>query len=331
MYDTESSNPHMDVTGSLSLAWDRMKLVLFQPFNIMTWLAIGLMVFMEMLGQPSGGNFNIPDTGSGGSPGGGVRSPADVADVIDEFFVKVSDNIELVLGIGIPVLGLVIGLYLLFLWLSSRGMLMFVRAVARNDARVGDNWRATRFLVGSLWKVRAVVQAINWLVVLGGLVGLFFVLYRLLRRDETEWTAYVFELGPLVLVWTLVALVPALVSLVIRNFVAPMMLQFQESCGDAFRRFLPVLLTNVGPLVLFVVLRMLFHLAFGLANLLIVIFTCCLGGLPVINQALTAPFHVFDRAWSMFVLRSLGPDYDLFREPEPAPLPQLEGTWGQQP
>lgn len=314
----------MDVTGSLGPAWDRMKLVLFQPFDVVKWLALGLMVFIEMLGQAGGGNynFNSPGGSGSGSPGSGRTSPADFADLIDEGLAWVGDNLELVLGIGIPVFGLFVALYVLLLWLSSRGMLMFVRAVARNDARVGENWRATRYLVGSLWKVRLVVEAINWLVVVGGILGLFYVLYRLLRRNETEWTAYVFELAPLVLAWMVVALVPGLVASVIRNFVAPTMLQFQESCGESFGRFVPVLKANVGPVILFLFLRMLFHVVFGFANMLITLFTCCIGGLPVINQAITAPFHVFDRAWSMYTLRSLGPDWDLFREPDPPPLAQ---------
>ena len=310
-----------------------MKQVLFQPFDAVKWLALGLMVFMEMLGQAGGGNLNSPGGSGSGSPGGGPTSPADFADLIDEGFVWIGDNLAIVLGVGIPVLGLAFGLYLLFLWLSSRGMLMFIRAVARNDARVGENWRATRFLVGSLWKVRALVEAVNWLVVLGGLAGLFYVLYRLLRRNETDWTAYAFELAPLVLAWMVVAFVPGLVSTIIRNFVAPMMLQFQESCGESFRRFMPVLKANIGQMFVFLILRMLFHMVFGFANLLITLFTCCIGGLPVINQAITAPFHVFDRAWSMYALRSLGSDFDLFREPEPEPLqPPVAGDghhgWG---
>jgi len=319
----------LDVTGSLGLAWNRMVLVLFKPFDIVKWLALGLVILLESLGQVGGssGNFNFPGgSGSGSGSSGGPSSPADFADLIDEGFRWIGDNLTLVLGIGIPAVGLFLCLYVVFLWLSSRGMLMFVRAVAKNDARIGDNWRATRYLVGSLLKVRLVVASVSWVIVLGGLGALFYVLYRLLRRNETDWAAYALELAPLFLVWMLVAFVPGLVSALLRNFVAPMMLQFQESCLDAFRRFMSVLKANIGAVILFLILRFLFHVLFEIVNIFVVLLTCCIGGLPVINQAITAPFHVFDRAWSMYALRALGPAYDLFAEPVPPPAaPQ---TWG---
>ncbi len=331
MNDGMEHGLRLDVTGSLGPAWNRMKLVLFQPFQAGKWFAIGLMVFMEMLVQAGGGNFNPGGSGrSGSSSGSGVgpSSPAEVADLIDKGFVWIDDNLELVLGIGIPAVGLLACLYVLLLWLSSRGMLMFIRVIARNDANVGDNWRATRFLVGSLFKFRLVVQSVSLLLVFGGLGALAYVLYRLLRRNETEWTAYVFELLPLVLTWFLPSLIGGLVSSLLRNFVAPMMLQFQESCSESFRRFIPVLKQSVGAVIIFLILRVLFQILFGFANMIVVLFTCCIGGLPILNQAITAPFHVFDRAWSMYALRSLGADFDMFIEPAP-PAPAQQ--WGMAP
>ena len=326
MHEGLESSVKLDVTGALGPAWDRMKLILFQPFEAGKWLSIGLMVFMEILVQGSGGNYNYSGRGTGGSgssgPSGMPSSPAEVADLVDEGFRWVGSNLELVLLGGIPIVLLLLGLYVLFLWLSSRGQLMLVRTVARNDARLGDNWRATRFLVGSLFKFRLVLEAITMFVVLSGLGSLLYVLYRLLRRNETDWKAYLFELGPIALAWFVVSLLPGMVSSVLRNFVAPLMLHFQETCSESWRRFLPVLKSNVGAVVVFFILRALMHFAFGIANIFVVLLTCCIGALPVVNQAITAPFYVFDRAWSMFALRSIGRDYDLFIEPA-APAPSI--------
>ncbi|PKN48796.1 MAG: hypothetical protein CVU63_03970 [Deltaproteobacteria bacterium HGW-Deltaproteobacteria-20] len=313
-----STTPSLDVTGSLGPAWTRMKEILF-PFDIGTWFAVGLMVFMEMLAQGSTGNLNLPDTSGG--PGGTPSSPAEFADLIDEGFAWVEHNMDLVILVGVPVLVLAFGLYILLLWLSARGQLMLARAVAKDDTRVGENWRATRFLVGSLLKARLVLDSVTIVIVLGAMGSLLFVLYRLLRRNETEWQAYLFELGPIALAWFVGALLPGVASSILRNFVVPLMLHFQESCAESFRRFLPVLKANVGAVVVFFVLRALLHVVFGMANVLIVLMTCCIGGLPVVNQAITAPFHVFDRAWSMCALRSLGRDYDLFAVPVQPPSP----------
>jgi hypothetical protein len=323
-------SPHppasLDVTGSLGPAWNRMKDILF-PFDIGKWFAIGLMVFMEMLAQGFGGNNSYSNSSS---PSSLPSSPAELADLVDEGFAWIDQNMDLVVIVAIPVVLLLLGLYVLLLWLSARGQLMLARAVARNEPVVGANWRATKYLVGSLFKFRLVLDSVALTIVLGALGSLLFVLYRILRRNETDWTVYVFELGPIALGWLVVGLVPGMIQSILRNFVVPLMLHLQLSCSDSFRNFLPILKNNVGAVILFFILRAVLHVVFGFANLIITLLTCCIGGLPVINQALTAPFHVFDRAWSMYALRSLGNDYDLFAVPVPPPAPPPpENPWGQ--
>jgi hypothetical protein len=206
---------------------------------------------------------------------------------------------------------------------------MFARAVARDEVAFGVNWNATKHLAGSLFKFRLVLAIIASSLTLGAFGSLFLIFYRLLRRNETDVTAYFFELGPIALAWFVALLIPSIITAILRNFVVPLMLHLQQPCMNSFRTFMPILKANVGTVVLFFVVRSFFFLFFGFANTMLTLMTCCIGGLPVINQALTSPFHVFDRAWSMCALRSLGKGFDVFSEKDIPLPPPTNITWGQ--
>jgi hypothetical protein len=67
----------------------------------------------------------------------------------------------------------------------------------------------------------------------------------------------------------------------------------------------------------FLLVRMLIAVVQGICETIAVYVTCCLGGLPVIHQVVTAPFTAFERAYTLHVLESLGPQYKLIVDPPP--------------
>ena len=73
---------------------------------------------------------------------------------------------------------------------------------------------------------------------------------------------------------------------------------------------------------MFLIIKIIYSMIFGVARSLIGYCTCCIGFLPVVGQAVLAPLHVFERTYSIYVLQSLGPDYAII-EPEPLPEPPM--------
>ncbi|MCU0693443.1 MAG: hypothetical protein MUF54_18790 [Polyangiaceae bacterium] len=336
MFEPAPPPQRMNVTDTLAPAWQHMTRMLFRPFELGKWFALGLMVFMEMLGQTGGGSFGIPDPGGGG--GWPTTEPGGIADAIDKGVRWIGENLGLVLATAIPLTLAGLAMFAVVVWLSARAQLMFARAVATDDANLGRNWRGTAGATKSLFLFRLALEGAVLGLVLGGLGVLFWLAYLLLRRNETDWTVYVMQLGPIVLVWVALLMIPGIVSTLLRSFVVPLMLRLGVPCTDAWRHFARIVRDSVGPLVLFVVLRGLFAIVFGFVNLLVILLTCCIGALPVINQAVTAPYHVFERAWSLLALRSLGPEYDLMAQDEsfaagchagPRLPPPSPGGWGR--
>jgi hypothetical protein len=82
---------------------------------------------------------------------------------------------------------------------------------------------------------------------------------------------------------------------------------------------------HVGALILFWVVGAGFAIVAGLAGILGALITCCLGFLPVIHQTIMAPYYVFERAWTLEILASMSPDFDLRALP---PEPHVLGGGG---
>jgi hypothetical protein len=128
--------------------------------------------------------------------------------------------------------------------------------------------------------------------------------------------------GP-ILVLVAFWLLMAPVNFLGRNLLAPFLLKFGDGLRANWTRTMNVVRTSFGGLVVFVLVRMLIAIVQGIGEVLVVYVTCCIGGLPVIHQAVSAPFHVFERAYTLAVLESLGSEYKLIVDPPPWQPPQV--------
>lgn len=312
MTDYTARPNRMNVSGALSDAWAHTRRMLF-PFRFEVWISLGVIVFIEALGQGGGGgmsNFNFPSEGAEGQDvSQGIRNALDV----------LQENLAVILLVAVIVMALVVGLVLLFTWLGSRGTMMLVRAVATTDHRIGENWRAVRDTAWSLFLFRLVLALIGLIGAFGLVVLAAVVAIPLAQRDTADIGSYFLALMPVALAFGLFVLILWLVNTLTRNFVAPLMFLGGVSALEGWRRFRVVSRGNIGPIVLFLLIRLAYHVAYSIAVFLTCLVTCCIGVLPVIHQALFAPFYVFDRAFSLFLLGSAGPEYAMV-----VPLPDPE-------
>ncbi|HSQ64183.1 MAG TPA: hypothetical protein VLM85_13245 [Polyangiaceae bacterium] len=335
----------MDVTQSVGTAWQRARQQLFQPFQIGTWFAFGVIFFLQSLGEGGFGYYRAPNFSSS-SRGRAGAPPPNLRELLDEARHWAADNTGAL--VAIVAAGLVLGLVLalVVLWLGARGQMMGIRAVASGRPAIGEHWRETAKPAGSLFRFKLVLSAIS--LVLWGPLAVLLV-YRfvdLVDSGVTDVDSLILAVVPFIVVGVLLGSVFFVIQALLRNFVAPLMLRFDETCTASWRRFFGAARGNWGAIFLFFVIRAGLGIAVGIVTFVLVMCTCCIGALPVLNQTLLAPWFVFERAYGLYAIESLGPEYQMMQPivppgppvppggfyPPPAapypPPPPPTGTWG---
>lgn len=308
----------MSATGTLAPAWERMKTLLF-PFDISSWLSIGLMVFLVTLGVNSQWNsVNLTGQLPGRLASNSTQTAIESGELAAKLDALLSENIGLLLGIGIPVTVIVLGLVVLFVWLSVRGQLMLAWSVATGNLHVSQAWNATRPHTGSLFKYRLTIELVCVALTMVGLFTIVLATYRLIKHQSAEVSVYLLTLGPIVIAWVLLMFVPTLLLILLESFAIPVMLREGTTASAAMRKVSGLFKQHLGSVIGYLFLRYFIRFAAALAVFVATLITCCLAGLPVIGQALFAPFFVFERAWPMMMLKSVGPEWDPFAPEPPA-------------
>ncbi len=304
----------MQIMPGFALAMEQTKRLLFRPFNAGTWLSVGMMLFLASFVDSAAipnVNLKLP----GGSPsGGGI----DVSALLKPARAWVDDHAGLILPIALGAAVFFIPLTIGLVWLGSRGQMMVLRAVALNDVSFGSNWGASQGSAWQLFKLRLVLVTLDSIA---NFAIFALVVRRVLQLADAGLAdpfAYLKELVPMFVLFAVMLLGQGMIDFAIRHFVAPLMLRFDLSPTDGVRAFFTILSGNFPQMLGYLVLRAVLAVGIGVAAGIIGVVTCCVGTLPVLSQILTAPLHVFDRAYTLYVLQSLGPAYQMIT-PEPPP------------
>lgn len=314
----------IDCMGAIERAIEHTKFMLFRPFDLSKWISMGVIIFLAILGS-GGGGVGFPNFGGTGPGGGGQAPPVD--EMIADARAFVSENLSEILIFGSIAVLIITAITAVIVWLGSRGRLMFVRSVALNDAGIGVNWTEAGKLSASLFWFSFLLMVASWVFMLmvGGL-AVFLILQAADAGAETLIEFWPYVVWPLLLFLIYLAVIIPVV-LLLNDFVVPVMYHFNVPIGPAWRVVLGMISGNVLTLTLFYVIRFVIGIVKGMAIFLAGCLTCFIGFLPVVSQALTAPVHVFDRAFSMFALESLGPDFHMIR-PMAVEADPFEGATG---
>ncbi len=329
----------MRVTDSMGPAWERMKGMLMRPFSLGTWFTFGFIFALQSCIEGGGGNsFNMPNTGGNSGSGGGSKhyNNDDTNDAISHFFrdamssmsgafshhgdagmTSTGDNpfadfdTSLIVPIVIGAVLLLIPIMLVLYWLGARGQMMAIRSVAIGRADIGESWAVTKSAGGSLFKFHLVVAVLSLVVFVPLLGGGGLWAYSLSQANPNNYEVLI----PVLLVVVGVMLVLAIPFMILnglaRNFVAPLMWKDGSSSREAWKKFWGVGKNFIGQIVLFFVLRIVFSMLAGVIGIVAGFITCCLGFLPVLHQTIMAPYYVFERAWTLEILASMGPEFDV--------------------
>lgn len=303
----------ISVTRPLGEAIDRVKLVLFRPFDLGKWFVIGFCAWLAQLGEHGfGGNFNF---GGGHGRGGSARHEFEQA---KEF---VMNNLHWIIPLVVGLVALGIALWLVFTWLNSRGKFMFLHCVALNKAEVVVPWQKFARQGNSLFLFSLLLALISALLILPLIAVIVLLVIQMIQHGEPSAGGI---LGIIGTVFVLIAfgIGFALIGKFTKDFVVPIMFLRGIGWRKAWGEFWRLLAGHIGHFILYILFQIVLALAIGMGLVLIILATCCIAGcflaIPYLGTVLLLPLLVFSRAYSLHYLAQFGREYDVFLPPATA-------------
>ncbi|PYL63923.1 MAG: hypothetical protein DMF20_11540 [Verrucomicrobia bacterium] len=195
------SEPNIEIFKPFGEAFELMKKILFQPFDLKKWFIIGFAAWLANLGR-GGVSFNYQ------------FNRREEAQKVKEAISQIPHPI-LVLGISLLVVfGLV--LIVLFSWLRARGGFMFIDCLVKNRAVIAEPWREFRKEGNSYFLFSLVVTFV--LIVFAALLALPLIVLAFkgryflhLHRDRLDLyviliiAAWIFVILLVIIAWALIA------------------------------------------------------------------------------------------------------------------------------
>ena len=301
----------ISVTEPVGLAFERVKLMLFQPFDLGKWFVIGFCAWLAYLGEAGCGS-----SGNFGNHSG--QSGTDFRHSLDQAKEWVLNNLDWIIPVAALLVVIVVGMGLLVLWLNSRGKFMFLHCVALNRAEVTEPWNKFAPEANSLFWFRLALGLTGMILTLP-LVGIIAVMIlKMIYRGEPDVSGIVTAIG-LGLVLFLVAIVFAIIKKFTVDFIVPIMLLRRSKCLAAWKEFYHLLGAHFWLFGLYLLFQIVLAMAIGTLIVMVVLVTCCCAGclmaLPYLGTVLLLPVLVFKRAYPLHFLAQFGPEYDVFPPP----------------
>jgi hypothetical protein len=298
------TEPRIEIFKPFGEAFELMKKILFQPFDLKKWLVVGFAAWLANLGG-SGGSFNYQ-----------YNRREDV----QKWNEAISQIPHSLLAIGIWVLiCFVLILIVLFAWLRARGRFLFIDCIVKNRGAIAEPWRDFRkegnsyflfsLLVGVAFLILAVLLSFPFMLPIIRRVTFLHIHDVYLISTIAAW-AFVMIL--LVLAWSLIA-----------NFMVAVMYRQRCHASKAFGKVVRLVAAHPGEILLYCLFLIVLALATMIVACVATCATCCIAAIPYIGTVILLPVFVLLRSFSLLFLRQFGSDYDVwanFIPPEFSPI-----------
>jgi hypothetical protein len=303
--------PPEQVSVSLPVgqAIERVKRMLFQPFDLGKWITIGFCAWLAYLGRGGfHGGYNFSSPHSGGA--------AAVREWVEQTRHYVAQNLIWIVPLAAILVLVGVAVWVLLLWLSSRGRFMFLHCVALDKAEVAVPWRKFAREANGLFWFRLGLGLLG----LAGTLPLVAVMalagWRVLDRGELS-VGGIMELAGIGLMLALVAVVFWILGKLTTDFVVPIMFRRGAMCLPSWGVLLGLLAANPGRFLVYFIFQIILALAIFVLVLTAVLLTCCILGcllmIPFLGTVLLLPILVFKRSYSLYYLAQYGEQFDVFR------------------
>jgi len=309
----------VSVIDPVTPAIDRVKLILFRPFDLRKWFVIGFCAWLAYLGGGGGGGGG----GRGGGPPYNVPHKQngmaeEIKQGVETAKDYVSNNLYWIIPVTVTVVVIVILIGLLIAWLNSRGKFMFLHCVATNKAEVAVPWHKFRQQGRSLFLFRIVLGIISSVVVVLPIIGIV-VLGIMIASGSASGIVAVPGIILLGLILFALSILLFLVKKFTFDFVVPIMFLRMSSCTAGWREFMTILSANKLRFALYLLFQIVIKIVIGAIMGIGFCIGCCLCCasclllIPYIGTVILLPVLVFARAYSLYYMQQYGPDFDVFR------------------
>ena len=308
----------VSVIDPVSPAIDRVKLILFSPFDLRKWFVIGFCAWLAYLGGGGGGG------GGGGSgppynvPHERLESGEQIKQVVESAKYYVSNNLYWIIPATVTVVVLIVLIGLLVAWLNSRGKFMFLHCVATNKAEVAVPWHKFRQQGNSLFLFRIVLGIISFVVVVVPVIGIVALVIMMVSGSAPG----IVSIPGIIILGLIIFTLSILLFMVKKftfDFVVPIMSLRMASCTAGWREFMAILSANKLRFTLYLLFQIVIKIVIGAIigiGFCIGICLCCASCLllvPYIGTVILLPVLVFTRAYSLYYIQQFGPEFDVFR------------------
>jgi hypothetical protein len=323
MASIASPSAPVSVIEPINPAIERVKRLLFQPFELAKWFTIGFCAWLAGLGQTGGftGTSRIPFPG-GAPTSGSSPSWQGASESLEGMKDEVMRNLGWILPLAIVLVCLILAIAVIAVWLTCRGEFMFLHCVALGRAEVAVPWRLHARKARSLFLFRLALGLLGAVIMLLLLASIGFVVFRIVKQGAMQPGDWL----PLVaagLAFLAVGLAFAVVAKLTSDLVVPIMFVRDSTCRQAWSELLALFAGRFHLLILYLLFQIVLALAIGVIILVALIATCCIAAclliIPYIGTVLLLPVLVFQRSYSLYYLAQLGPQYDAFLPAAPAP------------
>lgn len=310
----EQPTNRISVIDPISPAINRVKVMLFKPFELRKWFVIGFCAWLAYLGTGGGGGGGGPHFNAPYKP---HEQHPNIAEGINTAKEYILDNLFWLIPAVVAVVVVMIGIGLLIAWLNSRGRFMFLHCVAANKAEVKIPWQKFKKHGNSLFLFRIVLGIIGFAVTVVPVAGIIL----LIIATASKAILLIVSIPGIIFCGLILFAILIALSLVRKftfDFVVPIMFLRTASCVAAWREFMTILSTNKARLALYILFQIVIAIAIGAIIALGVCIGCCLCCIsvllfvPYIGTVILLPLPVFKRAYSLYYIRQFGPTFDVF-------------------
>jgi hypothetical protein len=304
---------NVSVIDPIGPAFEKVKEILFRPFDLGKWFTIGFCAWLAYLGSGGGGGG-----GGGGGDATNIKSGSyEAREHIEQSIEFVVENLTWMIPVTVVVVIFGIFLWLLLTWLSSRGRFMFLHCVAHNKAEVIAPWTKFRQHANSLLLFRIVLGLIGFITIGLPVLLAIGVIIMMIASDG----AIAIGVLGLVIIGLIIffgSIIFGLISKFTMDFVVPIMFLRTTSCTAGWREFITILSVNKARFVLYILFQIVIGMAIGAIKVMGFCITCCcccisiLLLIPYIGTVILLPIHVFTRSYSLLYLKQFGPEFNVF-------------------
>lgn len=288
----------------LTRAIERMRSVLFQPFNLRTWLVLGFTAFLDGMLSGGGGGNGFKNNGHCVDVGQVLSAPYQAR----EWLVSHPHWMMLLTGIIAAIVAVIVFL----LWVTSRGKFMFLDNVVQRRALIGQPWCEYRKEAMSLFWWRLILSLIG-IVLIGGTI------YHVWQLAYQQWMEYqeLMSLLPSFLGWgvflVLCILALSYFHLLLTNFLVPLMYKNRSTAAQAWDRFSGLHWEYLFSFILYGLFILVLTIVVVMIVIVVGLFTCCAGfvllAIPYISSVVLLPISYTFRAFSLEFLAQFGDEY----------------------